>query len=168
MINLAGEIKNSTANGPGLRYVIFTQGCSHEEKCEGCHNTHTWDDKANKLYSINSLTLDIVNELPLITGVTFSGGEPFDQAKELARLALKLKEFNLNIMCYTGYTYEELQNLFLLKDIKYTYMKRLLENVDILIDGKFDINKTENSGLYRGSSNQRMLYLKNGKIIKIE
>jgi anaerobic ribonucleoside-triphosphate reductase activating protein len=71
-------------------------------------------------------------------------------------------------MCYTGYTYDELQGLFLMRSMEFTYMKRLLENIDILVDGAFDLSKSENPGLYRGSSNQRMLYLDKGEIIKIE
>lgn len=168
MINLAGEIKNSNANGPGMRYVIFTQGCSHTKKCEGCHNTHTWNDAPNKLIPVDEMALDIVSEMPIIQGVTFSGGEPFDQAKPLFELALKLKAAGLHIVCYTGYTYDELQGLFLMRSMEFTYMKRLLEQVDILIDGPFDIRKTKNAGLYRGSSNQRLLYLEKGKIVKVK
>jgi anaerobic ribonucleoside-triphosphate reductase activating protein len=168
MLNLAGEIKNTKANGPEMRYTIFTQGCSHTKKCEGCHNPHTWSDTPNRLIPVNELALDIISEMPIIQGVTFSGGEPFDQAKELYELAVILKKAGLNIMCYTGYTYDELQELFFMRSMEFTYMKRLLEQVDILVDGPFDVTKRDNPGLYRGSSNQRMLYLEKGKIIKIE
>jgi anaerobic ribonucleoside-triphosphate reductase activating protein len=168
MLNLAGEIKNSKANGPEMRYVIFTQGCSHVKKCEGCHNPHTWSDTPNRLVPVDEVALDIIKEMPIIQGVTFSGGEPFDQAKPLYELAIKLKEAGLSVMCYTGYTYDELQGLFLMRSMEFTYMKRLLENIDILVDGAFDLSKSENPGLYRGSSNQRMLYLDKGEIIKIE
>ena len=168
MINLAGELKNTKANGPDLRYTIFTQGCSHVPKCEGCHNDHTWSDKPNRLISVDELYNRIMKEVPIIKGVTFSGGEPFDQAKDLFELAVKLKAAGLSVMCYTGYTYEELQQLFCMRSMEFTYMKHLLCNIDILVDGAFDINKTEKAGLYRGSSNQRMLYLNKGEIIRIE
>ena len=165
MLNLAGEIKNSNANGPKLRYVLFTQGCSHNPHCEGCQNPHTWSNKPCKLISVKEQFEIIKKELPLIKGVTFSGGEPFDQAVELANLAIKLKNIGLNIMCYTGFTYEQLIEKAILKE---PGIGTLLKHIDILVDGKFDINKTDNPGLYRGSSNQRMLYLSKGKIIKQE
>ena len=169
MLNLAGELVNSNANGPGMRYVIFTQGCSHEPKCEGCQNSHTWDpEKTCNQITVEEMALCIIQEKPIITGVTFSGGEPFDQAKSLFELAVKLRSAGLSVMCYTGYTYEELQQLFLLRSIESMNMYHLLCNIDILVDGKFDITRTDGAGIYRGSSNQRMLYLDKGKITKIE
>ena len=169
MLNLAGEIKNSNANGPGLRYVIFTQGCSHEPKCEGCHNEHTWDPNiTTRQIVVEEMALNIISEMPLIKGVTFSGGEPFDQAAPLTDLAIKLKFAGLSVMCYTGYTYEQIRSYAVMRSMKFTQMNRLLDNIDILIDGKFDNKKTDGAGTYRGSSNQRMLYLEKGKIVKIE
>lgn len=168
MLNLAGEIKNSNANGPGMRYVIFTQGCSHPVKCEGCHNSHTWSDNPNRIISVKEIYNRIINEMPLITGVTFSGGEPFDQAEGLIELAIKLKELGLTVMCYTGYTYEQIRSYAIMRSMKFTNMNRLLDVIDILVDGPFDITKTDGAGTYRGSSNQRMLYLDKGKITKIE
>lgn len=168
MLNLAGELKNTNANGPGLRYTIFTQGCSHTPHCKGCHNEHTWDDKPNRLITVDEIFEEIIKEIPLIKGVTFSGGEPFDQADELYKLAIKCKEVGLNVMCYTGYTYDELKSLFIMRSMKFTNMKKLLENIDILVDGRFEIDNMIGAGLYRGSKNQRMLYLENGEIIKIE
>ena len=169
MINLAGELKNSNANGPGMRYVIFTQGCSHEPKCEGCQNPHTWDpNKTTRQIVVEEMALNIISEMPIIQGVTFSGGEPFDQAAPLIDLAIKLKSVGLNIMCYTGYTYEQIRSYSVMRSMKFTNMNRLLDVIDILVDGKFDINKTDGAGAYRGSSNQRVLYLEEGKIIRIE
>jgi anaerobic ribonucleoside-triphosphate reductase activating protein len=168
MLNLAGELKNSNANGPGLRYVIFTQGCSHPVKCEGCHNSHTWEKRDNMLITVDEMALDIVSEMPLINGVTFSGGEPFDQAAALTELAIKLKSAGLSVMCYTGYTYEQIRSYAVMRSMEFTQMNRLLDNIDILVDGKFDINQIKCAGLYRGSANQRMLYLEKGQIIKIE
>ena len=163
MINVAGEIKNSNTNGPGLRYVLFVQGCPHH--CNGCQNEHTWSFKENRLMSIDEIFKLIANEIPIIKGVTFSGGEPFEQASELSMLAKHCKEIGLNIMIYTGYTYEQLQLKSILKE---SGIYQLLYYTDILIDGNFDKNKTNNPGIYRGSSNQRMIYLNKGKIIKIK
>lgn len=163
ILNLAGELQDSLANGPGLRYIIFTQGCNH--KCPGCHNKHTWSYGNNKLISIDDLLIAIKSK-PLIAGITISGGEPFDQAKYLFELVTKVKkETNLDVLVYTGYTYETLNGLGLLvcEDAQYKY--KLLNSIDILIDGKYKEELKEGAMRYAGSTNQRMLYLKGGKII---
>lgn len=151
MINVAGIIKNSLSNGPGMRYVIFVQGCPHH--CDGCHNEHTWDFKDNRLMTVNEILEDIKNEMPLIKGVTFSGGEPFEQAKELTVLAKRIKnELELDVMSYTGYTYEEIQNSNSISK------KDLLENIDILVDGKFELNNIEGAHIWAGSANQKVYF----------
>lgn len=165
MLNLAGELTNSNANGPGMRYVIFTQGCSHAPKCEGCQNKHTWSNESNMLISVDDMFEKIKKEMPLIKGVTFSGGEPFDQAVELSKLAFKCKEVGLNVMVYSGFTYSELQSKSIFKEAGIGF---LLKNIDILVDGKFEIDKTDNVKRYRGSNNQNMLYLEKGLIVKTE
>lgn len=161
-INLAGEIPNSLANGPGLRYVVFVQGCPHH--CEGCHNSHTWEFEDNFIDDVDNVYERILNNAPYIDGVTFSGGEPFSQPKALYELAKKIKELGLSIVCYTGYTYEELKAKSIYRDLDTTYRNRLLETVDVLIDGKFEINNQEGHHQYAGSKNQRYLILENGKI----
>lgn len=166
MLNLAGELKNSFSNGPNCRYVIFTQGCSHNPHCKECQNKHTWNNDDNFLISVDEMFEKIKKEIPIIQGVTFSGGEPFDQANELYKLAIKCKSIGLNVLCYTGYTYEQLQQLFLMRSMKFTNMKNLLMNIDVLIDGKFEIDNKLNTKKYRGSANQRMLFLKHGQIEK--
>lgn len=162
MLNLAGELFNSKANGPGLRYVLFTQGCSHNPHCRGCQNSHTWDNKPAKLISVDDEFKVIQDNMPLITGVTFSGGEPFDQAVELASLAIKCKSVGLNVMCYSGYTLKELREKAASKT---PGVGVLLRNLDILVDGGFEINNQKGHGIFRGSKNQIMYHLDNGKII---
>lgn len=157
-INVAGVIKNSLSNGPGMRYVLFVQGCSHH--CEGCHNKHTWSFKENKLMTVNQIFEDIKKEIPLIEGVTFSGGEPFDQPKELTILARKIKdELGLNVMSYTGYTYDQLKGCSMLRDCDSTYKNQLLDTVDILVDGKFEENNQEGAHEWAGSANQNIYFL---------
>ena len=92
--------------------------------------------------------------MPLIKGVTFSGGEPFEQAEALHELALKIKEKGLDIWCYTGYKIEDIINSGDDKKIA------LLKEVDILVDGKFDKNLVDNPLKYTGSSNQRIIDVK--------
>lgn len=166
-INLAGEMPNSLANGPGLRYVIFVQGCPHH--CEGCHNQHTWEFKDNFVDSVDNVFNRIKENADLIAGVTFSGGEPFSQAGPLSELAKKIKEeLGLSIMSYTGYTYDELKQMSFYRDMETTYRNRLLNTIDILVDGKFEINNQEGHHKFAGSKNQRVLYLKNGNVEREE
>lgn len=162
MIRIAGVVKESTVDGPGFRYVVFTQGCPH--KCEGCHNPETHDLRGGKLVSIQKL-VDDINQNPLLKGVTISGGEPFMQGKEVANLISKLDKKRHTVMVYTGFEYEEL----LAHANEENHFLEILQNTDVLIDGKFDINQKDENVMFRGSRNQRAIEAKNsineGKII---
>lgn len=151
-LRIAGVVKESTVDGPGFRYVIFTQGCPH--KCEGCHNPETHDFNGGKLVSIDKIVQDI-NKNPLLAGVTISGGDPLMQAGQVAKLIDKLNK-KLTVMVYTGFTYE-----YLLKnsDENNKYMD-LLERTDILMDGKFVKELMDENLIFRGSSNQRAIDVK--------
>ena len=113
-IRLAGIANDSIVDGPGIRYTIFVQGCPH--KCKGCHNQHTHDYNGGFVKDINDLLKEIKAN-PLLCGVTFSGGEPFCQAKELAYLGEKIKQNDLDIVI-TSYSihytklYEQIINIF--------------------------------------------------------
>lgn len=133
-INVAGIIKESVVDGPGIRYVVFAQGCPH--RCEGCHNPETHPFSGGKKKDINEI-IEEIRENPLLSGVTFSGGEPFCQAEAFAKLAVEVKKLGLNVVTYTGYTFEEV--IFLSEKNK--AWKDLLYETDILIDGPFDIKK---------------------------
>lgn len=93
-LRLAGTVSNSIVDGWGLRYVVFVQGCNH--RCSGCHNKHTWDFEDGFEREVDNLFEDIKSD-KLLDGVTFSGGEPFEQAEGLAVLAEKIKPFGLDI-----------------------------------------------------------------------
>lgn len=155
-LKVAGFAKNSIVDGPGIRYVIFTQGCYH--KCEGCQNPQTHNPNEGKLIDINEI-LDEILESTMIEGVTFSGGEPFLQADALAELAVRIKrsDKNFSIICYTGYTYEELTKI--IESGVLSYFK-LLSNVDYLIDGRFEQDKASLNCNWRGSTNQRIIDVK--------
>lgn len=154
-LRLCGIEPESIVDGPGFRYVVFVQGCPHH--CEGCHNpqSHSFDD--GYLKDIDEI-VDEIKENPLLSGVTFSGGEPFCQAEGLYNLAVKVKELNKNIYVYSGYTYEKL--LEMAKNEP--YKKKLLDICDVLIDGPFVLEKRDLTLLYRGSTNQRIINLKEG------
>lgn len=162
MLRLFGEVEESITDGPGLRYAVFTQGCPHY--CPGCHNpeSHSFTDG----YLISETTLiDRILSSPLLDGVTFSGGEPFMQAKELATVASAVREKGLSVIVYSGYTYNELMELSAGRE---GYMD-LLKNTDILIDGRFEADKKSHDLRFRGSSNQRAIdipqSLKKGEIV---
>lgn len=147
-IRIAGVVPESIVDGPGMRYVIFTQGCPH--KCKGCHNPDTHDfDKGTDV--LPSKLLKNILDNPIIAGVTFSGGEPFAQADRLTPLAEELKSNKKNLMVYTGYTFEEL-----LKNGT-DDMLSLLWLTDILVDGRFEEDKKSLELRFRGSSNQRII-----------
>lgn len=148
-IRVAGFVNDSIVDGPGIRYTIFTQGCKHD--CGGCHNKHTHDLKGGYLIEIDEI-LDAIKKNPLLDGITISGGEPFLQAIACAELASKAKKLNLDVITYTGFTFEQ---LILNED----YMK-LLNQTDILIDGPFIEKQKSLSLLYKGSRNQRIIDVK--------
>ena len=161
-IKIAGIVKESIVDGPGIRLVVFTQGCVHNWL--GCHNPETRSFSAGYYMDIDKILGDIIDN-PLLDGITLSGGEPFHQGKASAILANKVKEYGLSVVVYTGYTFEEL-----VKEIDInTGWKQLLYATDILIDGRFDINKKNLLLKFRGSENQRIIDVKKslekGKII---
>ncbi len=147
MLDLSGIVNDSIVDGPGIRTVIFCQGCPHH--CEGCHNPETWSFGCGTPIAEETL-LQIVEENPLCRGVTFSGGEPFAQAEGFCKLAKLLKEKGYEVASYSGYTFEQL-----LGGTK--AQQELLANIDILIDGPFLLKERSLELSFRGSKNQRIL-----------
>ncbi|MBD7910943.1 MULTISPECIES: anaerobic ribonucleoside-triphosphate reductase activating protein [Clostridium] len=159
MIRLAGIAYESLVNGPGLRRVFFSQGCKHN--CRGCFNPDTHDFSSGEERDMDELIQDVV-ENPMIKGVTFSGGDPFERAQEFAYMAKKFKEHGLNIWSYTGYTYE-----YILENIdKVPGWKELMGNLDVIVDGRFEEDKKEDGLRFRGSNNQRIIDVKKSLKLK--
>lgn len=151
-IRIAGTVNDSIVDGNGLRYTIFVQGCPHH--CKGCHNPQTHSFAGGKEVSTSDL-FDTITSNTLLDGVTFSGGEPFAQAKPLVELADLVKQnTNLNIVTYTGYTFEEI-----ITSNNPDWIA-LLNSTDILIDGKFIEDLKSYELRFRGSSNQRYIDVK--------
>lgn len=148
MIDVAGFEDDSITNGPGLRFVLFVQGCPHH--CKGCHNPETWAFGEGCKYSVEEIHTRIRRN-PLLRGVTFSGGEPFSQAAELARLGRLVKADGYELAVYTGFTFEELYAA------SSPAVHELLEQTDVLVDGCFELLKRNLLLRFRGSSNQRVL-----------
>ncbi|MCR2045045.1 anaerobic ribonucleoside-triphosphate reductase activating protein [Anaerosalibacter massiliensis] len=163
-IKVAGIVEESIVDGPGIRLVVFGQGCRHH--CPGCHNPESHSLEGGKFMKIDDI-INLINENPLLDGITLSGGDPFEQAESFAILAKKVKKLGLNVMTYTGYIYEEiLEKLDLVpgwRDLFYT--------TDILVDGRFELDKKSLMLKFKGSSNQRIINMKEslekGKIIVI-
>ncbi|GFZ34140.1 anaerobic ribonucleoside-triphosphate reductase-activating protein [Clostridium zeae] len=153
MIRLSGIIHESLVNGPGIRRVFFSQGCKHN--CKECFNPETHNFDGGELRNMDELIEDLKSN-PIITGVTFSGGDPFEQADKFSYMAQKIKALGLNIWCYTGYKFE-----YILSNLKDNEAwDRLINNIDVLVDGRFEITLRDESIKYRGSSNQRVIDVK--------
>ncbi len=149
-IRIAGTVQDSIVDGPGLRYVVFVQGCPHH--CEGCHNPETHALTGGSLTDTDTLFEECI-ENPLTKGVTFSGGEPFCQAEALYKLGERLKQRDYHLMCYSGWTFEELVKMA----EKEEYVGKLLHIIDVLVDGRFELKNRSLTLRFRGSTNQRII-----------
>lgn len=164
-IKLSGIAYESLVNGPGMRRVFFAQGCKHN--CKGCFNPETHDLYGGEERNLDELIKDTIDN-PILRGVTFSGGDPWEQADKFAYMAKAFKENGLNIWSYTGYTFE-----YIIKNLENNKgWKDLINNIDVLVDGKFESDKMQDGLKFRGSTNQRIIDTKKslrlGKIIIIE
>jgi anaerobic ribonucleoside-triphosphate reductase activating protein len=161
-IRISGTISESIVDGPGIRFVVFTQGCPHH--CAGCHNPDTHDFNGGKVIDTDEM-IEEMKLYPYMSGLTISGGEPFSQKTAILRLIFDFKTLypNKNIVVFSGYRMEELIEM---DDLE---VKQILDTIDYLIDGRFDLKLKDISLVYRGSSNQRIIDMKKtkqaGKII---
>ena len=148
-MRIAGIYNNSLVNGEGSRMVIFTQGCKHN--CPGCFNPETHDFNGGQEVPLEEIMKKVKAncETGLIDGITFSGGDPMEHPLELEPIAKLVHSYGLTVWSFTGYTYEKI--------LESESKRRLLENLDVLIDGKFDQTKCEEGLKFRGSSNQRII-----------
>lgn len=154
-IRLAADLQtDSIVDGPGLRAVLWTQGCAHH--CQGCQNPQTWDFEGGGLVPIEMVN-EAIDELEYHTGITFSGGDPMFQVEACNKIAQHAVEKGLNIWVYTGFTYEEIITM----SKKNPVYKDFLEKIDVLVDGRFILKERDLSLLFRGSRNQRLIDVKN-------
>lgn len=149
-LRIAGTIQESIVDGPGIRFVIFSQGCDFH--CEGCHNPHTWSHTGGNLIDVDSL-YEKIQSNPLIKGITISGGEPFLQSVAFIPLIKRLKKSGYEIAVYTGYSFEELLN-------EGGTRAEMAKLVDIIIDGRFLLNEKSLLLKFKGSKNQRIINVK--------
>lgn len=137
---------DSAVDGPGLRVVIWTQGCPHH--CPGCHNPHTHDYNGG-FETDTSEIVELLNHVKIQQGITLSGGEPFEQPQALLEIVKHAKAKHLNVWVYSGYTFEAL-----LQD---ETRKALLQECDVLVDGRFVQELKDYRLRFKGSKNQRMI-----------
>lgn len=149
-IRLAGIVRESIVDGPGIRLVVFCQGCPHG--CRECHNAVTHDFNGGYDCSVDRI-LEVIDENPLLDGVTFSGGEPACQPAGFLSLARGVRARDLDIIMYSGYTFEELQSMARNNG----ELEELLQHVDILIDGRYEAENRDLTLAFRGSTNQRVI-----------
>lgn len=146
-MNIAGIIHESLVDGIGVRTVIFISGCEHN--CQGCHNVKISDFHYGKQFdrSTEDYILNYIKHDPLIEGITLSGGDPIYCAKELIKFLRRIRKEtpSKTVWLYTGFVFEEIQN------------EEILKYVDVLVDGKFDLAKADQSLRFKGSSNQRII-----------
>lgn len=140
-------VPGTSVDGPGLRTAIYVAGCSHG--CPGCHNPQSWNFGAGREMSIDEVMLEVIeNDFD----VTLTGGDPMYSAEQLIPLAARIKEAGKSIWCYSGFSYEAVMGN--------EPMRRLLEYVDVLVDGPYVEALRDPSLRFRGSSNQRLVDLR--------
>lgn len=139
-------------NGDGLRVVLWVSGCSHH--CKGCQNPCTWDPNDGLDFDDNAKK-EIFDELDndYISGITLSGGDPLFKSniESISKLICEIRAkygSSKSIWLYTGYKWEDIKSL------------GLIEMIDVLVDGEFEEDKLDNTLLWKGSSNQRVIDVK--------
>lgn len=148
-IRIAGTANDSIVDGPGIRFTIFVQGCTRH--CHGCQNPQTWDPEGGELTTTEALE-EIIAANRLLKGVTFSGGEPFQQPAPLIEIADWCHERGLDVWSYSGYLYEELLEGKAGEDAL-----ELLKKSDVVVDGPFVEAEKSYAAKWRGSTNQRVI-----------
>lgn len=145
-IRIADIVQDSIVDGRGIRMTIFTQGCPHH--CAGCHNPHTHDPLGGREVAVTEI-IELMQSNPLIDGITFSGGEPFEQIEAVKYIAHEAHRLRLTVWCYTGWTWEQIMS-----DPR---KRGLLAYIDVLVDGRFDLKQRSLELKWRGSKNQRVI-----------
>lgn len=146
-LNIARTVPRSEANGPGQRFVIWVQGCPL--RCPGCWNPDTWSFAVRELRDAVELAEEILATKPL-EGVTFTGGEPFHQARALAEIACRVQSAGLSVFVFSGYELRELTR---------PDHRELLSLTDVLVSGRYMQSRRSLDTQWRGSTNQEVHFL---------
>ena len=162
-VRISGSKKHSSVNGPGVRYVLFFQGCPHN--CPGCQNPETHDPAGGTERIVANVVQDIL-QTKYLDGLTFSGGDPLLQPEAVIEIAQAVKKTGLNIWLYTGWTFEQIQ-----KGAAGEKAKEALTLLDVLVDGPFVEKLKTGHAIWRGSDNQRLIdvqqSLKENRVVEL-
>lgn len=159
-LSILDIVEDTTVDGPGFRTTIYCAGCPNH--CPGCHNPQSWDIANGHDVDVEEILETILADP--FADVTFSGGDPMFQPQGFTELAVAIKERSCkNIWCYTGYLFEQI--------LENPARRALLEQVDVLVDGRFVEALRDEQLRFRGSSNQRIIdvpaSLKEGKVVLV-
>jgi anaerobic ribonucleoside-triphosphate reductase activating protein len=145
-LRILNIVEDTMVDGPGFRTSVYCAGCRHA--CKGCHNPQSWNFDGGRLMTVGEI-MRIVEADPFTRGVTFSGGDPMYQAAGFAELARQIhRRTQKDVWCYTGFVFESLIH---------DDQRELLAEVDVLVDGPFVLSLRDETLLFRGSSNQRII-----------
>lgn len=161
MLSLLNILEDTTVDGPGFRTAIYAAGCGHH--CPGCHNPESWDIQSGRPTAVADILRRILADD--FADVTFTGGDPMYQSEAFTELALGIRAHSRKtIWCYTGYLFETL--------LRMPDCRRLLEQIDVLVDGPFIQSFRSEEHPFRGSSNQRLIdvpaSLREGRTVLVE
>lgn len=149
-MRIAGLVEESIVDGPGFRMAVFAQGCHIH--CPGCHNPETHDPEGGREADTEAMIAKM-RQNPLLDGITLTGGDPFLQPEACLALARAAHEQGLNVWAYSGQTLEQLLAL----RAKRPFLRELLEEIDVLVDGPFLLERRTLDLRFRGSDNQRVI-----------
>lgn len=173
MLNILEVKPYDVINGPGIRCSIWLAGCNN--KCKDCWSPQTWNPNKGKKFNNIQFTIAHLISNPNIDGISILGGDPFyhlfnydnNSVSELMKLLSMCHDTGKPVWLWTGYTYEDIKR----RAIYYGLWEQIVKCVDVLIDGRFEVSKKDLNLLYRGSSNQRVINLKESEklqeIIKV-
>jgi anaerobic ribonucleoside-triphosphate reductase activating protein len=155
-LQIAGIVDDSIVDGDGCRLTVFVQGCAR--RCPGCQNPETQPMEGGRTIDTTAI-LQQMAENPILSGITFSGGEPFLQPAPLASLARAVHQRGLDVWSYSGFTLEELTE----RAEKDKATRALLNELDVLVDGPYEEEQRDLTLHFRGSRNQRVIDMKKTK-----
>lgn len=161
-LSILQVVHDTMVDGPGLRTTIYCAGCPN--RCPGCHNPESWDIRRGQVVAVKDILREVMRDP--FADVTFSGGDPMFQPEGFRHLAelIRLYAPSKTIWCYTGLCYEQV--------VAHRRQRRLLESVDVLVDGRFVESQRDPDLPFRGSSNQRVIDVKAslnaGKVVTID
>ena len=158
-VRIAGQVKHSAVDGPGVRYALFLQGCPHN--CKACQNPETHDPAGGDEQSVDEVIHDILST-KFLDGITLSGGDPFYQPEAALMIAKAAKDAGLSVWAYSGWTFEQLTGMDTQGIIPPEHARDVLSYVDVLVDGRYVDSLHVNDDMrqeymWRGSSNQRLI-----------